>query len=140
MSDLSGVMDSRVLLSALSAVAGALFWNFVALYRARIKVLEYTVAHERMGLSTQDAIFGNVAVTWQGQPATNLFVSTVTLENNTSSDYTGLRFKVYTGSTLLLTEQGQIAGSTYVPVYTEDYLASLNVAPGSTPTPPQQQI
>jgi hypothetical protein len=140
MPDFSGLLDSRALVSVLSAVGGALFWNFVALYRGRVRVLEYTVTHERVGVSAEDAIFGNVAVTWQGQPVINLFVSTVMLENNTSSDYTALKFKVYTGSTFLLTERREIAGSTYLPVHTDEYMASVMVAAESVPTPLQQQI
>lgn len=140
MPDFSFLLDSRVLLSALSAVAGALFWNFVALHRARVRVLAYVVTHDRVGFSVNDAIFGNVAVTWQGQPVTNLFVSTVTVENKTSSDYTGLSFKVYTGTTLLMTERSEIKGSTYIPIHTDAFLASVHVPQGQAPTALQQQI
>ena len=77
----SGIRHAQVL-SALSAIAGALFWNFVEVFRGRIKTLEYTVTHQRVGVSADDPIFGTVLVTWQGNPVHNLYVSTVRIENN----------------------------------------------------------
>jgi hypothetical protein len=138
MPDIWSFIDGRLLLSALSAAAGALFWNFVALHRARVRTLEYSVSHDRVGVSADDAVFGSVAVTWQGNPVTNLFVSTVTVENNTSSDYTDLKLKVWTGSTFLLNERREIPGTTYLPEYTAEYGASIYVAPGVVATPAQQ--
>jgi hypothetical protein len=64
--DLSGLFNSKAVISGVSAVGGALFWNFVAAYRDRVKVLEYTVTHDRIGLSATDVIFGRVVVTWEG--------------------------------------------------------------------------
>jgi hypothetical protein len=128
-------LNNTLLMSALSAVAAALVTNFVAVYRTRVRVLEYTVHHDRVGLAANDATFGNVAVTWQGNPVQNLYASTVRIVNQTSADYTNLRFYVFSGdATLLLNDRAFITDSTYVTRYTEEWLNSIAVPPGQEPT------
>lgn len=138
MPDLSFYFDKR---TALGALIGFLFSSVIAFLRARIRLLEYSVSHLRIGVSAEDVTFGNVSVTWRGMPVANLFLSTVTVENNTSRDYTDLQFKVYTDSaTSLLTERPQIVGSTYTPAYTPDFLRIIEVRAGETATAEQTQI
>ena len=132
--DFQQLLDSKFLVSGISILAGALLGNFVAVYRSRIKVLEYTVTHDRIGLSADDAIFGNVRVTWQGHDLTNLYISVVTVGNDTSVDYTNLKLKVYTGSTLLLTERTEISGTTHILRWTPEYTTLLQIPAGGTPT------
>lgn len=138
--DFQQLLNSKSLLSVASAIGGALLGNFAAVYRNRIKVLEYTVSHERVGLSTDDAIFGSVRITWQGQDATNLFTSILTIENTTLNDYTDLKVKIYTRNTLLLTERTEIAGTTYIPKFTTEFAAQIFVPHGSVPTDAQFQL
>ena len=137
--DLPGIgslLDNKAVISGLSAVGGALLTKFVARYRERIKVLEYTVTHDRLGLSAEDAIFGSVRVTWEGHELRNLYASTVVIENTTGSDHTNLKLKVYTGKTLLLNERSEIAGTTHIATWTDEYRQSLQVA-GQAPTEAQ---
>ncbi len=131
------LLDSKAVLSVLSATGGALLTKLFALYRERLTVLEYTVTHDRLGLSSQDEVFGRVCVTWKGNELPNLYASTVTLENSASVDYTNLELKVYTGrSTLLLNEWSVIADTTYIAQWTEGFRSSIRVA-GDTPTDAQ---
>jgi hypothetical protein len=132
--DIQQLLDSKVLLSALSVAVGTLVGNFVAVYRARVRVLEYTVAHERIGLAANDPIFGNVRVQWQGTDVTNLHNTVVTVVNGTSVDFTNLRIKIYTGNTLLLTERTEIQGTTYLVLWSPQYQNAMQVTPGSQPT------
>jgi hypothetical protein len=129
-------LDNKAALSALSAAGGALLTKLFALYRERLKVLEYTVTHDRVGLSAQDAIFGEVRVTWEGHELRNLYASTLVLENTASADYTNLKLKVYTGNTLLLNERSEIAGTTHIAPWTDEFRQSLQVA-GDAPTDAQ---
>jgi hypothetical protein len=133
---LTAFLDRKVTISALSAAGGALLTKLIALYRERIKVLEYRVSHDRVGLSAEDAIFGSVRVTWQGQELRNLYSSTLTVENATSVDYTNLRLKVYTGDTVLLNERSQIEGTPYAATWTDEYRQFLQVE-GEAPTDAQ---
>ena len=135
------LLESKITLSAVSAVLGALFWNYVAWSRGRVRVLDYTVTHDRVGVSAADTALGDIAVTWGGTPVANLFLTTVTLENNTSSNLTALRFKTWTGNdTFLLSEHREVVGSTFHPNYTPEYAASLATPTGEAPTSEQQQI
>lgn len=138
--DISQLIDSKALLAVLSALGGGLIGNLVAVLRSRVKTLEYTVNHDRMAFSADDAIFGSIRVTWQNHDVTNLFSTRVTLENNTGKDFTNLKIKVYTGDTLLLGERTEIPGTTYTLKWTDDYQQQVYVLPGSSPTEQQFAI
>jgi hypothetical protein len=135
--DFGQLIDNKLLLSALSAVAGGFIGNLVAVLRGRVKTLEYTVAHDRIALSADDAIFGSIQVIWQSHNVTNLFTSRVELANQTGSDLTDLKIKVYTGTTLLLGQRTEIPGTTHILKFTDDFEGQLRIAPGRTPTAEQ---
>ena len=78
------------------------------------------MVHERVGISAQDAVFGDVVVNWHNTPVVNLYLTTVTLENTTVTNFTNLEFKVFTGTeTLLLNERGEIENTTDIPATTK---------------------
>ncbi len=137
LSRLRELIDNRYLLSSGSAIIGAIMTRLVAVLRGRVKVIEYTVSHDRVALSAEDALFGNVQVTWHGTPVVNLYMSTVEIRNDTTRDFADLTFRVYTGDTLLLTEKADIPGSVYLPSYTPAFARSIEVAPGQQPTDQQ---
>lgn len=135
--DFAQLLDNKLLLSAMAAVAGGFIGNLVAVLRGRVKTLEYTVTHDRIAFSANDAIFGSVQVTWQNHSVTSLFTSRVELANQTGSDLTDIKIKVYTGATLLLGQRTEIPGTTHVLRFTDDFARQLRVEPGGTPTPEQ---
>ena len=117
---------------------GALLTAACTTLRNRTRKMTYRVNHEHVALSTEDAIFGNVQATWQGRPVTNLYTSTVTLENTSTVDYQKMEFQVYTGSeTLLLGQYTELVGKPVIIHFTDEYKASLNVPAGQHPTPQQ---
>lgn len=137
----SDILESKTALAAGSAILGGLFTSYVAWLRGRVRVLDYTVSHDRVGISAADVVLGDVALTWQGTPVANLFLSTVTVENNTSSNLVDLRLRTYTGNeTFLLNERSEFEESTFRPLYTPEYAASITVPPGAEPTAKQQNI
>lgn len=138
--DLQYLLDNKLVISVFSVFSGTLIGSVLTALRGRLKVIEYTVVHDRVGLSTDDAIFGSVRVIWQGVDLTNLYSSVVTVENSTSTDFTNLKLKVYTGDTSLLNERTEIPGTTYTLKYTPDFAASIEVPTGATPTDAQFQI
>jgi len=131
------LLDSRWILGVVCAAAGAFLGNFVAAYRSRIRFIEYTVNHQPLGLSAEDAVFGSVRVTWQGNEVTNLFLSTVTIHNTTFVDYTNLVFRIFTGTTLLLTEHSEVADSSFMPMATEEFVRLITPPAGTAPTEAQ---
>jgi hypothetical protein len=135
MNKLLALFNNTPLMSALSLIGGALITNFIYVYRGRVKVLNYTVVHDRVGLSADDATFGNVAITWRENPVQNLFLSTLRVENATFADYTNLKIKAFTGNdTLLLTDRAQIVGTTQFPGHTDEWRQQTLVPAGAEPT------
>jgi len=140
LTELRKLIDNKAILSLVCAAGGALLGNLVAVYRARIRILEYTVNHERVALAAEDQLFGTVAVSWQGAPVTNLYVSTVEIQNRTTTDLSALEFKVWTGSTLLLTERTEMPGTTFVPTYTAGFSQAIQVPADQAPTDAQFNV
>lgn len=58
--DIQQLLDSKLLLAGLSPVGGGLIGNLIAVLRNRVKTLEYTVSHDRVGVSADDPVFGSV--------------------------------------------------------------------------------
>lgn len=138
--ELEALLNNRLVAGLIGVVVGALVASILAVYRNRIQVLEYWVHHERVAFAAEDAIFGSVRVTWQGGEVRNLFVTTMTVANNSPADFADLELKVYTGKTLLLTERGEIAGTTFVPRWTDAFQERLRVPEGETPTDQQRDV
>jgi len=80
MPSLSDILDSKAVVSAVSALVGGLLWNYVLWSRGRVRTLDYSVNHDRVGISAADTVLGDIALTWGGTPVANLFLTTVTLE------------------------------------------------------------
>jgi hypothetical protein len=138
--DIKQLFESKTFMSLLSLVGGGLVGNLIAVLRNRVKTIEYTVNHERIAFSADDAIFGSIRVTWQNLNVTNLFSSQITLENQTGRDFTNLKVKIYTGETLLLSERTEISGTTYILQWSYEFQQQLNVPQGATPTEQQFNI
>ena len=138
--DVSQLLDSKTLISLVSALVGGMLGGLLTVLRNRVKTLEYTARHDRLAFAVNDARFGAVQVTWNGHNVVNLFSSRVEVENQTSKDLSGLRLKVYTGTeTLLLSERPEMPGTAHALAYTPEYAASLAVAPAAQPTEQQLQ-
>ena len=73
--DISQLLDSKTLISSVSAIVGAIVGGLVTVLRNRVKTLEYTARHDRLAFAVNDARFGAVQVTWNGHNVVNLFSS-----------------------------------------------------------------
>lgn len=100
----------------------------------------YVVNHNRVGMSTDDAIFGNVKVTWNDTPIANLYLSTVELKNESMNDYENVVVKAYTNNTNLLSEQTQIIDTPNILEHSDKYKELLNIKDGESPTDEQFDI
>ncbi|WP_028973423.1 hypothetical protein [Spirochaeta cellobiosiphila] len=63
-------------------------------------VFRYYVNHNKIGVSAQDSVFGNVKVEWNDTPVENLYLSTLELKNESLNDYENVVIKTYTNDTL----------------------------------------
>jgi len=133
-------LDNRLLVSLISGRVGAI----VALLTQRILgkrgLLTYFVWHNQIGVSADDAVFGMVRVTWNGNPVANLYSSTIELRNESLKDYENVSVRVFTADTFLLTERSEILDTTQVLGWTDEFSRSLSVLPGSEPTLAQRNL
>jgi len=138
--DLSSLVDNKIALALVSAVAGGLVAFFVRQITNRRGVVSYCVDHAPLGISTEDAIFGTVEVLWNKIKLANLFSSHVEVENVSSQDFENVEVRLYTVDGELLTERVIIDGSTQVIKHSDDFAKSLTVTGGQQPTEDQWRV
>ena len=100
----------------------------------------YFVNHIRVGVSAEDKIFGTVALSWNGYPIQNLFLSEIELTNESMNDYEDVVVRAYTSDTMLLSEQTQILDTPNIILWTEKYKKEIHVEPGQSPSDGQKAI
>jgi hypothetical protein len=103
-------------------------------------VFSYWVTHTRVGVATDDVIFGKVEVLLNGASVPNLFLSTVEMKNESLNDYEKFVIRAYTSDTRLMTEQTQIIDTPDILEWTEKYKSHVHVEPGSVATEKQWDI
>src|SRR5476649_28463 len=127
--DISSILDNKLTIALVSAMVGALVGRIISLMKGRVKELQYTVKHESVAISADDAIFGSVKASWQGNELNNLYNTKLVLFNDTTRDFKDVIVKIYSGDTVLLSEKCVIDGTTYVPEYTDAYKKKLPIPP-----------
>ena len=103
-------------------------------------LFSYFVTHNRVGLSSDDSIFGNVSVTWNENPVNHLFFSNIELKNESLNDYENVVIQTYTNTTDLLSESTHVLGGPNILHWTGSFSEKLHVEPGSQPTEAQRAI
>ena len=115
------LFDNRLMEAVIAALAGGLVTLIIVQVMNRRARFSYYVEHARVGVSADDQVFGNVAVTWNGNPAPHLFLSTIELKNESLRDFQEVVAKVYTNNTGLLTEQTQIVDTTQIVKWSKEF-------------------
>lgn len=100
-------------------------------------IFSYSVTHNRIGMTTEDAIFGKVAVSWNGNPVQNLYLSTVEMKNESMNDYENVVVSAFTSDTRLLTEQTQLVDTPNILEFSEKYKKQVHVEPEGSPSESQ---
>ena len=128
------LLDSRLVVSLVSAGIGAVLALLIQRIVNKRGVFTYSVWHQKIGVSTDDAVFGTVRVTWNDNLVTNLYLSTIELKNESLKDYENVFVKVFTNDTNLLTERSDLIGTTRILEWTEEFSTKLAVESGAKPT------
>jgi hypothetical protein len=129
--DLIHYVQQNALLSTSFAVLGSALMFVVQRYRGRVKTLEYRVNHQAIGFSANDAAHGKIEVTWRGNAVANLFLSTLTVTNDTSVDFKDLIVVVWSpNETVILTEQYDVPGSAFLPQARKEYAEAIEAESG----------
>jgi hypothetical protein len=122
-------------------VVGGIVVQILLLLRRGVQTLTYTVTHERIGVSADDAALGDVRVTFRGNPLKNIFLTNIRLENSTNRDLKDLQLILYASrSTYLLTETTKIVNRAYSFHQTLAYQHLVALPEGGAPTKEQEDI
>ncbi len=119
------------LLDALPAAAwaaiGALIAHVWHRYRSRLTPLRWQAAHQPLGVSTQDALFGTVEVRYNGQPVHNLFFTTIDLQNQSNIDLKDVDLNlVFQDGTIIYMAHGAVQGSANMLPFADPFNSDLN--------------
>lgn len=93
-------------------------------------IFSYSVTHNRVGVSSEDMVFGKVIVTWNGNEVKNLYLSTIEMKNESFNDYENVIVRTYTSDTLLMNEQTQIVDTPNPLEFSDKYKAQIFVKDG----------
>jgi len=93
-------------------------------------VFSYSVTHNRVGVSSEDMVFGKVTVTWNENEVKNLYLSTIEMKNESFNDYEHVIVRAYTSDTLLMNEQTQIVETPNPLELSDRYKAQIFVKDG----------
>lgn len=128
----------------ISVIAGGIGGILTAWLTQRVLnrrgIFSYSVTHNRVGITTEDPVFGSVAVTWNGNTIPNLFLSTIEMKNESLNDYENVIVRAYTGDTKLMTEQTQLLETPNNLEWSEKYKQQMHVESGSNPTDSQWSL
>ena len=133
-------MENPLFVALIGAVVGVFLTLLMQLILKKRGLFTYFVLHSRVGLSTEDEIFGKVRVTWNDNSVRNLFLSTIELRNESLNDYQDIVVRVIAMDTGLLTERAQILGTTHFLKWTEGFSKDLTVEPDHRATPRQIEL
>ena len=128
------IINSKIFIGIVSALGGITVTVITQYILNKRGIFSYNVFHNRIGISTEDAIYGSVKVTWNENPVAHLYLSTVELSNQSMKDYESVVVRIYTGDTLLLTQRTEVVGTTRLIDFTEDYKKEITVKEGNIPS------
>ncbi len=137
--DLSFI-NSKYFFGIVSGLGGVILTLLTQYILNKRGLFTYSVRHERVSVSADDAVFGSVRVTWNGNPVGNLYLSTVELINYSMKDYENVVVRAYTSDTILLTERTDVVGTTQIAKWTDEFSRQLAVVPGQQPTDAQLEL
>jgi len=106
-----------------SIIAGAVGGVITAWLAHRVLnkrgTFSYHVNHSRVGMTTDDAVFGKVEASWNGNNIQSLYISNAELVNESMNDYENVVVQVYTSDTHLLSESTRVADGPDILEWTE---------------------
>ncbi len=81
------LLDSRLVIALVSTGLGAFLMFLIQMIVNKRGLFTYVVRHNKVGMSTDDAVFGSVRVTWNNSLIRNLYLSIIELNNESQKDY-----------------------------------------------------
>lgn len=134
-------MREEIIKFIITFIIGSFFTLLFSKIQNKTLKIIYSVWTNRIGLATDDPIFGSVRVLWQNNPVRNLYLSTITIENATDRDCENFEVKLYTeNKTTLLTEHSIILDTPYILEWSSSFKKKLEIPEGGDVAPSQLNI
>ena len=130
----------NVLTALIGGIVGGILTAIFTAVSRKTSLITYNTRIERLAVSGDDPIFGNVRVVWgnQNQTVRNLYMVSVEIENGTIRDFENINFTVYTNNeTFFLSERTMVVGEPYALNWSKFYRDQLAVPQGAAPTDAQ---
>lgn len=134
------ILENKYIFSLFTTSAGVLITILVTAIRNRRSVFTFNTTHNRIGETANDALYGEVKVTWNNITVGRLYMSTVELINQSSIDFENIKVKVFTNDTLLLSQSTQVVGTTQFLRFTDEYEEKIKIKEGDKPTEEQGNL
>lgn len=131
---LTGLLNNRVILAIVAALLGIIGTIIAQRWLNRRSLFTYSVFHSQIGLSAEDAIYGSVQITWNGNLVNPLYLSTIDLTNQSAKDFESVMVRVFTDNTVLLTQKTIVVGTTRVVEFADEYKQQIAVGEEGLPT------
>jgi hypothetical protein len=138
--DIMRIIESKIFIAIISAIIGSFLTYYTQLFWNKRGIFSYYVFHNRIAQSAEDVIYGTVNVTWNGNPISNLYLSSVEVVNESLKDFESVIVRIYANNTILLTQKAYILGTTRLIDFTDDYKNKIAVKESSRPTKEQIQL
>lgn len=138
--DIDTLINSKIFIALASAFGGIAVSVITQKWLNRRSIFSYYVFHNRVGLSADDEIYGSVKVTWNDNPVARLYLSTIELINESSSDFDSVAVRIFTNNSLLLTQRTELSDTTRILDFTDEYKKEILVPEGEQPTEPQLDL
>jgi len=138
--DYTVLLESKITVAVSSGFFGILLTVLTQHILNRRAIFGYSVWHNKVGMTTDDAIYGSVKVTWNDNPVDHLYLSTLTIKNESMKDYESVIVRIFTTDTMLLTQRTEMVGTTRLIDFTDEYKSEINVLSGQDPRPDQLDL
>lgn len=124
--------------SIISLLVGALGTLVVTTLRNKSGVLGYTSTWNRVGISTDDDIFGQVRVHWENNQLRNLYFYTIEIENLSTRDFDNVDLRIYSGKeTVILNERTAVVDEPEIVHWSPEFRKKMRVEKSGSPTDDQ---
>ena len=131
------VLNNKLILVIVAALLGGIVTIITQRLLNRRALFTYSVLHNQVGLSAEDAVYGSVQIAWNNNPVDHLYLSAVELTNQSTKDFESVTVCAFTNNTMLLGAKTEVVGTTRVLKHTDDYQKQIEVAAGEQPTDSQ---
>ncbi len=130
---LADLSKNPLAVSIISLIVGSVVTLVITSLRNKSGVLGYTTVWNRIGISADDDVFGEVRVHWQDHQLRNLYLYTIEVENLSSADYENVDLRFYSGDdTIILNERTGVVNEPEIVHWSPEFAQRMRIAEGAT--------